>query len=61
MDNIQEITRARSKNYFVENCIEDAIEKAASMVGDQEAMNMAKRAGWIDPITGKKRTKMDIK
>lgn len=59
--NIEEITRKRSKDYFVENCIDEAIEKVAQNFGYQEAIAHAKRAGWLDKNTGKKITKIDLK
>ena len=61
VSNIEEITKRRSKEYFVDNCIDEAIHKASTMVGEKEAYNMARRLGWVDKKTGKKISKIDLK
>lgn len=58
---IELVVQKRSKDYFVEHCVDEAIEKAASFVGEREAREMAKRFGWIDKSSGKKREKIDLK
>lgn len=58
---MEQIARERSKNYFVENCIDEAIAKVADNFGEKEAFRHAIKYGWVDKNTGKKIRKIDIK
>ena len=58
--NIEQVTRKRSKEYFVQNHVDEAIQKIADNFGEKEAIAQAKRNGWIDKRTGKVKRKDDL-
>lgn len=58
---MEQIARERSKNYFVDNCVDEAIAKVAENFGEKEAFRHAVKYGWVDKSTGKKIRKIDIK
>lgn len=60
MKNMEEIAKKRSKEYFMKHCVDEAMEKVRENFGEKEAINHAKRWGWIDKYSGKKKNNIDI-
>jgi len=58
--NMEEITKKRSKEHFIEHNIDEAIGKAEASVGKDEAIKMAQRFGWLKS-DGTKKKKVDLK